>query len=125
MILFLNPIAAFREFIAPYDLHERHVKFVFTPPQKIHFVHEGRLQAAPGDFVHVQVRSVEVEQQLVGLRHPLVANSEGNAAARSVPVDPEVTEEGLVLMLRRIARSIFAASTPISTSPSLTTLRVR
>ena len=28
------------------------------------------LQAAPGDFVHVQVRSMEVEQELVGLRLP-------------------------------------------------------
>ena len=58
VILFLYLIAAFCEFIAPYDLHERHVKFVFTPPQKIHFVHEGKLQRP---FVYGLEREVDLE----------------------------------------------------------------
>jgi len=58
VILFLYLIAAFCEFVAPYDLHERHVKFVFTPPQKIRFVHEGRLQRP---FVYGLDREVDLE----------------------------------------------------------------
>jgi peptide/nickel transport system permease protein len=37
------------EFIAPYDLHSRHSRFVYAPPQPIHFFHEGRLV---GPFVY-------------------------------------------------------------------------
>src|SRR5260370_6475062 len=29
------------EWIAPYDLHTRHVKYIFAPPQAVHFVHDG------------------------------------------------------------------------------------
>jgi peptide/nickel transport system permease protein len=31
----------FSEAIAPYDLHKRHGRFVYAPPQMVHFFHEG------------------------------------------------------------------------------------
>lgn len=37
------------ELIAPYDLHSRHSRFVYAPPQGVHFFHEGRLI---GPFVY-------------------------------------------------------------------------
>jgi peptide/nickel transport system permease protein len=37
------------EFLAPYDLHSRHTDFIFAPPQRVHFIHEGRLI---GPFVY-------------------------------------------------------------------------
>src|SRR5688572_15403831 len=33
------------EWIAPYDLHTRHAKNIFTPPQAVHMFHEGSLRA--------------------------------------------------------------------------------
>jgi peptide/nickel transport system permease protein len=39
----------FSEMIAPYDLHKRHGRFVYAPPQPIHLFHEGRLI---GPFVY-------------------------------------------------------------------------
>jgi peptide/nickel transport system permease protein len=40
-------IALFCEFIAPYDLNKRSTAYVFTPPQKIHFLKDGRLSFRP------------------------------------------------------------------------------
>ncbi|HSI02091.1 MAG TPA: ABC transporter permease, partial [Reyranella sp.] len=37
------------EWIAPYDLHTRHVRYIFAPPQSIHFFHEGSFL---GPFVY-------------------------------------------------------------------------
>lgn len=37
------------EWIAPYDLHTRHAKYIFAPPQAIHFFHEGSFR---GPFVY-------------------------------------------------------------------------
>jgi peptide/nickel transport system permease protein len=37
------------EFLAPYDLHERHSGFIYAPPQPVHFFHEGRFV---GPFVY-------------------------------------------------------------------------
>ncbi len=37
------------EFIAPYDLHSRHSKYIYAPPQPLHLIHEGRLV---GPFVY-------------------------------------------------------------------------
>jgi peptide/nickel transport system permease protein len=37
------------EWIAPYDLHTRHVKHIFAPPQGIHLFHDGKLV---GPFVY-------------------------------------------------------------------------
>ena len=58
VILLLYLIAALAEFIAPHDLHERYIKFVFASPQKIHWVHAGRLQRP---FVYGLDREVDVE----------------------------------------------------------------
>jgi peptide/nickel transport system permease protein len=37
------------EWIAPYDLHTRHIRYIFAPPQSIHFFHEGKFL---GPFVY-------------------------------------------------------------------------
>ncbi len=37
------------EWIAPYDLHSRHAKYIFAPPQGIHLIHEGSFL---GPFVY-------------------------------------------------------------------------
>lgn len=37
------------EFLAPYNLHSRHTDFIFSPPQKVHFFHEGEFI---GPFVY-------------------------------------------------------------------------
>jgi peptide/nickel transport system permease protein len=37
------------EWIAPYDLHTRHIKYIFAPPQGIHLFHDGKLI---GPFVY-------------------------------------------------------------------------
>ncbi len=37
------------EFIAPYDLHSRHSRFIYAPPQGLHLFHEGSLV---GPFVY-------------------------------------------------------------------------
>lgn len=39
----------FSEIIAPYDLHSRHIQYIFAPPQEIHFFHDGKFQ---GPFVY-------------------------------------------------------------------------
>ena len=39
------------EFIAPYDLHTRHTRYIFAPPQPIHFFHKGSFL---GPFVYAQ-----------------------------------------------------------------------
>ena len=37
------------EWIAPYDLHTRHIKYIFAPPQSVHLIHEGKFL---GPFVY-------------------------------------------------------------------------
>ena len=37
------------EWIAPYDLHTRHVRYIFAPPQEVHLFHDGRFI---GPFVY-------------------------------------------------------------------------
>jgi peptide/nickel transport system permease protein len=37
------------EILAPYNLHSRHVDFIHSPPQRLHFFHEGRFV---GPFVY-------------------------------------------------------------------------
>jgi peptide/nickel transport system permease protein len=39
LMMYLSTLIS--EWIAPYDLHTRHIKYIFAPPQEIHFVHEG------------------------------------------------------------------------------------
>ena len=40
LLIYLS--TAISEWIAPYDLHSRHIKYIFAPPQGIHLFHEGR-----------------------------------------------------------------------------------
>jgi peptide/nickel transport system permease protein len=40
-LLFMYFSTLISEWIAPYDLHSRHIKYIFAPPQEIHFVHQG------------------------------------------------------------------------------------
>jgi len=39
--------AIFSDFLAPYDKYKRYKELIYCPPQKIHFLHEGRLQLRP------------------------------------------------------------------------------
>jgi peptide/nickel transport system permease protein len=40
---------AISEFIAPYDLHQRHTRHIYAPPQSLHLFHEGEFK---GPFVY-------------------------------------------------------------------------
>src|SRR5262249_4489044 len=46
-LMYLSTVIS--EWIAPYDLHTRHVKYIFAPPQAIHLFHEGSFL---GPFVY-------------------------------------------------------------------------
>jgi peptide/nickel transport system permease protein len=41
--------AIFCEFLTPYNLHTKNIEFIYAPPQKIHFFHDGEFQ---GPFVY-------------------------------------------------------------------------
>jgi len=58
VLLVLYVLAGFCEFIAPYDLTERHRRYVYTPPQRIRLFHDGRLTRP---FVYGLERSVDPE----------------------------------------------------------------
>ena len=58
VLLALYILAAFCEFIAPYDLSERHRKYVYTPPQRIRMFHDGRITRP---FVYGLERTVDPE----------------------------------------------------------------
>jgi peptide/nickel transport system permease protein len=45
------------EWIAPYDLHTRHIKYIFAPPQRIHFFHDG-------EFVGPYVYGLSAERDM-------------------------------------------------------------
>ena len=47
LVMYLSILVS--EVLAPYDLHSRHTRFIYAPPQSIHFFHEGRFQ---GPFVY-------------------------------------------------------------------------
>ena len=47
VLMYLSTL--FSEWIAPYDLHARHIKYIFAPPQGIHFFHDGKFL---GPFVY-------------------------------------------------------------------------
>ncbi|HTR84689.1 MAG TPA: ABC transporter permease [Reyranella sp.] len=46
------------EWLAPYDLNTRHVRYIFAPPQGIHFIHEGKFL---GPFVYGLKESRDME----------------------------------------------------------------
>ncbi len=56
VVAFLYCLGALCEFVAPYGLKTRRVEFVYAPPQRLHVVHEGRLQAP---FVYRLTREVD------------------------------------------------------------------
>jgi len=45
VLLALYAIILFCEFLAPYGLDSRHTDFIYAPPQRLHFLSEGRLSA--------------------------------------------------------------------------------
>ncbi len=47
ILMYLSII--FSEFLAPYNLHTRHSKFIHAPPQTVHYVHDGEFV---GPFVY-------------------------------------------------------------------------
>ncbi len=56
VVALLYCLGALCEFVAPYGLNTRRVEFVYAPPQRLHVVHEGRLQAP---FVYRMTREVD------------------------------------------------------------------
>jgi peptide/nickel transport system permease protein len=55
------------EFIAPYDLHSRHSGFIYAPPQRVHFIHEGR-------FIGPFVYPLDFKLNMETLKRDYVAN---------------------------------------------------
>jgi len=47
------------EFIAPYELQQRHTDFLYAPPQQVHLFHDG---AFVGPFVHPYRKSLDMAQ---------------------------------------------------------------
>ena len=58
LIVLLYVTAIFAEFIAPYDLHERHKEYAFVPPMRVRIFHEGQLVRP---FVYRLVRQIDEE----------------------------------------------------------------
>ncbi|WP_085027998.1 ABC transporter permease [Ensifer aridi] len=48
----------FCEFLAPYNLHTRNVDFIYAPPQRVHFFHEGSFV---GPFVYGRTMTLDME----------------------------------------------------------------
>ncbi len=48
-LLFVYVAALFAEWFAPYPLHERHSRYIYAPPQGLHFFHDGEFV---GPFVY-------------------------------------------------------------------------
>ncbi|MGH0220515.1 ABC transporter permease [Sinorhizobium meliloti] len=46
------------EFLAPYDLHTRNVDFIYAPPQRVHFFHEGEFV---GPFVYGRSMTLDMD----------------------------------------------------------------
>jgi peptide/nickel transport system permease protein len=46
------------EFLAPYNLHTRHVDFIHAPPQRVHFFHEGEFV---GPFVYGRTLKLDMD----------------------------------------------------------------
>lgn len=58
ILIFFYLVAAFAEFIAPYDLHTRHTDYLYAPPQEVHFFHEGKYV---GPFVYGMAVSLDLD----------------------------------------------------------------
>ncbi len=48
-LAFMYAIAAFAEFVAPYNLHTRNVDYIYAPPQSVHWFNQGKFV---GPFVY-------------------------------------------------------------------------
>ena len=46
------------EVLVPYNLHTRHPDFIYAPPQRVHWVHEGEFV---GPFVYPLVKTLNME----------------------------------------------------------------
>ncbi|WP_018237050.1 ABC transporter permease [Ensifer sp. BR816] len=46
------------EFLAPYNLHTRNMDFIYTPPQRVHFFHEGSFV---GPFVYGRTMQLDMD----------------------------------------------------------------
>jgi peptide/nickel transport system permease protein len=46
------------EFLAPYNLHTRNMDFIYTPPQRVHFFHEGSFV---GPFVYGRTMTLDLD----------------------------------------------------------------
>ena len=55
LLMYLSIVVS--EFIAPYELHQRHTDFLYAPPQGIHLFHEG---AFIGPFVYPFKKSLDM-----------------------------------------------------------------
>src|SRR5690606_11224711 len=49
---------AISEFLAPYNLHSRNIDFIYSPPQTLRFLHEGRFV---GPFVYGQKMTLDMD----------------------------------------------------------------
>jgi len=49
ILLVIYFAAIFSEVVSPYNLHSRNIDFIFAPPQRVHFFHEGEFK---GPFVY-------------------------------------------------------------------------
>lgn len=57
-LLVLYALIPFVEFLSPYALRTRHADYVYFPPQRIYFFHQGRLA---GPFVYGHTMSINME----------------------------------------------------------------
>ncbi|WP_438752386.1 ABC transporter permease [Pararhizobium sp. O133] len=56
-LAFLYAIIAVVEFLAPYNLHTRNVDYIHSPPQRVHFFHEGSFV---GPFVYGRTMTLDM-----------------------------------------------------------------
>jgi peptide/nickel transport system permease protein len=57
-LLALYATIPFVEFLAPYELRSRHPNHIYSPPQRVHFFHEGRFE---GPFVYGNLLTVNMQ----------------------------------------------------------------
>jgi len=70
IVLFLMYFGAlFCEFLTPYNLHTRNTDFIYAPPQRVHFFHEG-------EFIGPFVYGLEYELNMENLKREYTPNLE-------------------------------------------------
>src|SRR5665648_1055078 len=62
-------VALFGDFITPYNLETRNVKYALMPPQKVHFFHDGKFEpfvhSITGSVSYTHLRAHETRHDLV------------------------------------------------------------